>query len=282
MTLREWLMQGEAQLRGAPHPERARRDAELLLAHALNWERATLFAHVDDPMPEAQAASFDGLVARRAEGEPIQYILAEAEFYGLTFRVTPDVLIPRPETEHVVETVIELSPCFTDPRIVDVGCGSGAIAVAVAHSLPNAQVTATEVSLPALTIARENARRNGVAERIRFVEGDLLAPSGDERFDIVASNPPYVATADRTSLAVEVREHEPALALFAGENGLDVIRRLIPQAFAALVPGGSLVMEIGHDQSTAVQGLLQESGFEAVCFVHDLQGIARVARAQRP
>ena len=282
MTLREWLIEGETQLRAGPHPERARRDAELLAMRALEWQRSTLMAHVDDEFPAPNTAMFEGLLARRAAGEPIQYIFGEVEFYGLRFRVTPDVLIPRPETERVVETVIELARRFSDPRIVDIGCGSGAIAVALAHSLPNAQLAATDISPTALAIARENAARNGVADRIRFVQGDLLAPLAGEQFEIVASNPPYVANADRASLAVEVRDHEPALALFAGEDGLTVIRRLIPDAFAALVSGGFLVMEIGHDQSAAVASLLSETGFEEISFVPDLQGIARVARARRP
>jgi release factor glutamine methyltransferase len=282
MTIQQWLRKGEAQLRTGPHPERARRDAEMLLAHALQWDRATLLAHLDDLLSATTATMFSGLLARRAAGEPIQYILGETEFFGLTFRVTPDVLIPRPETEHVVEAVIELSRRSIDPRIVDVGCGSGAIAIAAAHSLPSARVTATEISPRALAIARENATRNGVADRIRFVQGDLLAPLAADRFDIVVSNPPYVANADRATLAVEVRDHEPAIALFAGEDGLDLIRRLISQAFAVLVSGGFLLMEIGHDQSAAVQALLIDAGFEAISFVNDLQGIARVACAQRP
>jgi release factor glutamine methyltransferase len=282
MTVGESLHLGEATLRAGSHPECARRDAELLLARALQWERATLFAHLDDPIAMPKAAVFDGWLARRTAGEPIQYILGETEFYGLKFRVTPDVLIPRPETEHVVETVMELASRFSAPRILDVGCGSGAIAVALAHSLPSAQVTATEISPSALAIACENAKRNGVADRIRFMLGDLLAPVSGEHFDIVASNPPYVAIADRATLAVEVIEHEPAVALFAGEDGLAVIRRLVYEAFAGLVPGGFLVMEIGHDQSAVVSGLLSEAGFEQIAFVTDLQGIPRVACARRP
>ncbi len=282
MTVGEWLHWSEAQLRAGPHPERARRDAERLLSHALGWERATLLAHSGDALPAPKMAVINGLLERRAAGEPIQYILGEAEFFGLPFRVTPDVLIPRPETEHVVETAIGLAQRFPDPRIVDVGCGSGCIAVALAHSLPEAQVTATEISPGALTVARENAARNAVADRIRFAKGDLLAPLAGRQFHIVASNPPYVSIADRNSLAVEVREHEPALALFAGEDGLEAIRRLIHQAFAALVPGGFLVMEIGHDQSPAVQAMLCEAGFGEISFAPDLQGVPRVACARRP
>jgi release factor glutamine methyltransferase len=202
------------------------------------------------------------------------------EFYGLPFRVTPDVLIPRPETEHLVEKVIELAARFEQPRIVDVGTGSGAIAVALAQKLPHAQIAATEISSRALAIARENAKRNGVD--LGFLSGDLLAPVAGERFEIIVSNPPYVPEADRATLSVEVREYEPALALFAGDDGLDVYRRLIPAAFDALVPGGFVALEVGYGQSEAVTELLARVGFEQIEFVPDLQGIPRVACARRP
>lgn len=287
MTVEDWLRGSEAQLSAGPHPERARRDAELLLLHILRKthpgrNRAWLIAHADSPISPDANDELGALIQRRLTGEPIQYIIGETEFYGMPFRVTPDVLIPRPETEHVVETAIELAKRFSRPRIVDVGCGSGAIAVALAHSLPGARVTATDISSPALEIARENAARNGVADRIRFIQGDLLWPVAGERFELIVSNPPYVAIADRESLAVEVREFEPAQALFAGEAGLDVIRRLIPAAFEALVPGGRLVMEFGYGQWPAIGALLVESGFEQVEAVCDLQGIPRVACSRRP
>jgi release factor glutamine methyltransferase len=211
----------------------------------------------------------------------MQYIFGEAEFYRLPFRVTPDVLVPRPETEHVVEKVLELARNFAAPRIVDVGTGSGAIAVALAHELPEAEVTATDLSAAALSMAHENAQRNGMAERIRFLEGDLFEPVAGEQFDIVVSNPPYVANADRESLAVEVRDYEPTLALFAGVDGLDVYRRLIPQAFAALAPGGYVIFEVGRGQEPPVGALLGEAGFENIEFTPDLQGIPRVACARR-
>ena len=219
---------------------------------------------------------------RRRAGEPIQYITGETEFYGLPFRVTHDVLIPRPETEHLVEKVFELAARFSKARIVDVGCGSGAIAIALAHHLPHATITAIDLSAPALAVARENAELNGVASRIRFLEGDLLAPVRDEVFDIVVSNPPYVPIADRASLAVEVRDYEPVLALFTEGDGLSVYRRLIPDAFDVLVPGGHIALEIGFGQSTAVSELLSGAGFGEVDFISDLQGIPRVASARRP
>jgi release factor glutamine methyltransferase len=282
MTLQEWLHKGEAQLRAGPHPDRARRDAELLLQHVLRRERAALLARWKEVLSKEEASLYAVLIRRREAGEPIQYIVGETEFYGLPFQVTPDVLIPRPETEHLVEKVLELAGRFAPPRIVDVGCGSGAIAIALAHALPRAQVTAVDVSPRALAVAGENAKHNHLADRIRFLRGNLLSAVIDERFDLIASNPPYVASADRASLAVEVRDHEPAVALFAGEDGLEVIRRLVPAAFAALSPGGFLVMEFGHGQWPAVSALLADAGFAQIGFTPDLQGTPRVASAQRP
>src|SRR6476660_669651 len=176
MTLREWLERGDAQLLSGPHPDRARRDAETLLLHLIGKNRAWLLAHLADDFAGCTAIRYASLLERRRKGEPIQYITGEAEFYGLPFRVSSDVLVPRPETEHLVEKVIELAPLFRKPRIVDVGTGSGAIAIALAHEWPNAAVTAIDISEPALTVARDNAVRVGFADRIRFLKGDLLSP----------------------------------------------------------------------------------------------------------
>ena len=280
-TVSEYVEGGTAWLHQGPHSDRARRDAEMLLLHHFGKDRAWMLAHGDDELGYECVEHYIALLERRFKGEPIQYILGETEFYRLPFRVTPEVLIPRPETEHVVEKVLELAQGITTPRIVDVGTGSGAIAVALAHELPEATITATDVSDAALSVARENAQRNGAAERIRFVEGDLLEPVAGEQFDIVVSNPPYVPESERESLAVEVRDYEPAQALFAGADGLDVYRRLISQAFNALASGGCLVLEIGHDQEPPVGALLGETGFENIEFAADLQGIARVASARR-
>lgn len=274
------VLHGTARLNIGPHPERARADAELLLLHILGKDKAWLMAHLDEDLAANTAARYLELLERRSKGEPVQYITGETEFYGLPFRVTRDVLIPRPETEHLVERIQLLAGRFAAPRIVDVGTGSGAIAVALAHHLPHAQITAVDLSAPALAIAEENAKRNGVA--VRFLEGDLLAPVAGERFDLVVSNPPYVPSADRATLSVEVRDYEPALALFAGEDGLEVYRSLIPAAFDALNPGGLVVLEIGYGQSPAITGLLARSGFEQIEFIPDLQGIPRVACALRP
>jgi release factor glutamine methyltransferase len=284
MTLQEWMREGEARLRTGPHPERARRDAEVLLQHVARRDRAALLARGNETLEAEDADRYSALLERRWAGEPIQYILGETEFYGLPFRVTRDVLIPRPETEHLVETVLAQAACYRTPRLVDIGAGSGAIAVALAHELSKAKIaasiTAIDLSAPALVLAEENAQRNGAA--VRFLRGDLLAPVAGERFEIVVSNPPYVPSADCSSLSVEVRDYEPGLALFAGEDGLDVYRRLIPEAFAVLVPGGFLALEIGYGQEPAIRQLLRDSGFEQIEFVPDLQGIPRVACGVRP
>jgi release factor glutamine methyltransferase len=286
-TIRALLAEAESFLAEGAHPERARRDAEALLLQVLKRKdpdrnRAWLIAHEDEPLAPDAAAVLRALVKRRRTGEPIQYITGETEFYGLDFRVNRDVLIPRPETEHLVEKAIALAAGFVRPRIVDVGAGSGAIAVALAAKLPVAQMTATEISASALAVARENAERNGVAERVRFLEGDLLAPVAGERFDLVVSNPPYVPEGDRDTLSVEVRDYEPAQALFAGADGLAIYRRLIPAALAALVSGGFVVLEIGYGQQEPVGALLTGAGFNHVAFTADLHGIARVATARKP
>ena len=282
LPLDHYLSLAEAELNKGPHPERARRDAEALLLHVTRRTRASLLAHRDEPLVPVDADLYYALVARRLIGEPMQYISGETEFYGLLFRVTPDVLIPRPETEHLAEKVVGLLPCFLNPRIVDVGTGSGAIAVALAHECPSAAVTAIDISAPALELARWNAERLGLADRIRFLRGDLLAPVADEQFEVVVSNPPYVPETDRDSLSVEVRDYEPAQALFAGGDGLDVYRRLIPAAFRVLVSGGRIALEMGYRQRDAVSAMLLDSGFEQLEFTSDLQGILRVVTARRP
>jgi release factor glutamine methyltransferase len=275
------VSKGEYTLAESPHPARARQDAETLLLHVLRKNKAWLIAHAEEQLPDDQAARYADLLERRFQGEPIQYITGEAEFYGLPFHVTRDVLIPRPETEHLVEKALELASIFTAPRIVDVGAGSGAIAVALACKLPDARITTIDLSAPALAVARKNAELNGVSARIRFLEGDLLAPVAGEQFEMVVSNPPYVPTADRATLSVEVRDYEPEMALFAGDDGLEVYHRLIPAAFDALIPGGYLILEIGYGQSHALIELLATSGFRRIEFVPDLQGIPRVACARR-
>jgi release factor glutamine methyltransferase len=280
-TLRNHLEHAVEALKDGPHPEKADRDSEFLLLHLLRKNRAWLIAHPRKELSEEQQDLYEEIIRRRLSGEPVQYIAGETEFYGLPFRVTPDVLIPRPETEHLVERAIQLAAEFTQPRIVDVGTGSGAIAVALATHLQDARITSIDVPEKALAVARENAERNGVSERMRFLAGDLLGPVAGEQFELVVSNPPYVPEADRASLSVEVRDYEPGVALFAGEDGLDVYRRLIPAAYNVLAPGGYVLMEIGYRQAEGVRALLAGSGFEAIQFIPDLQGIARVACGKR-
>jgi release factor glutamine methyltransferase len=281
VSLGDWLRQGQSRLQAGPHPQRAQRDAETLLLNLTGKNRAWLLAHLDEEFGGCKSIGYSQLIERRLAGEPIQYITGECEFYGLPFRVNRDVLIPRPETEHLVEKVLDLAAVFEQPRIVDVGTGSGAIAVALAHTLPSAQVTALDLSKAALSLARENAERNDVAERVRLLEGDLLLPVAGEKFEFVVSNPPYVAEEDRDTLAVEVRDFEPGLALFAGADGLNIYRRLSPLAYEALVPGGYVLFETGFGQAEAVAGILATAGFCSIQFVQDLQGIDRVIAARR-
>jgi release factor glutamine methyltransferase len=283
MTLREALTRATRQLDASPDLcVGAARDAALLLRHVLGISHAAQLADPKRRLTPAQQAAFDALVQRRLANEPVQYITGEQEFYGLALGVTPAVLIPRPETEQLVEAVLaELDP--TQPlRILDVGTGSGAIAIALAHHLPRAHVTAVDLSAAALEVAASNAARHGLADRIRFVASDLLdaLPPDELPFDFIVSNPPYVPTADRGSLHPQVRDHEPAAALFAGPDGLDVYRRLIPQARSALRPNGLLALEIGQGQREAVAALL--AGWNELRFLDDLQQIPRVALAHRP
>jgi release factor glutamine methyltransferase len=276
-TIKRALAEGAERLQGiATNP---RRDAELLLLRLLQRDRAFLLTHPEALLTSEQLARYAVWLDRRAAHEPVQYILGEQEFFGLNFAVTPDVLIPRPETEHLVEALIARVPHDRPLRIADIGTGSGAIAVVLAHSLPMAQVTALDISAAALAVAQRNAETHHVASRIRFLESDLLNAVAGESFDAIVSNPPYIPEADRASLEPQVREYEPSGALFAGPSGLDVYERLIPQARIALRPEGWLLMEIGQGQHTALAKLLAE--WDNVSFIDDLQGIPRVAQAQR-
>jgi len=278
MSLHHALARGAAELEGIT--EEPRRDAELLLLRIVARDRAFLLTHPDAQLTADQQGLYEEWLRRRAAHEPIQYILGEQEFFGLAFAVTPDVLIPRPETEHLVEALLERMPHDRPLRIVDVGTGSGAIAVSLAHVLPHAEVMALDISEAALGVARGNAETHEVAARVRFLKSDLLSAVAGERFDAVVSNPPYVAEADRESLESQVRDYEPPVALFGGLSGFDVYERLIPQAHEALKPGGWLLMEMGMGQRKVLSRLL--SGWDNVSFVDDLQRIPRVACAQIP
>jgi len=282
LTLREALTRATDQL--SAHPElrpTALPDAAVLLMHLLGIDRAALIAHPERTLDRERQAAYQYLIERRLRFEPIQYIIGTAEFYGLTLRVTPAVLIPRPETELLVEAVIARLPNDQPLRIADIGTGSGAIAIALAHSLPRASVTALDLSPDALAIARENAQSHSVDTRIRFLESDLLtAVAGEGACEAIVSNPPYVPVEDAPTLHPQVRDREPPLALYAGSDGLDIYRRLIPQAYALLKPKGLLALEIGHGQRDAVAELLGE--WDEVEFMDDLQRIPRVALARRP
>jgi release factor glutamine methyltransferase len=282
MTLREALQRATLQLDASPELRTdAARDATLLLLHALGITRASLLADPARALKPEEQAAYDAMIQRRLVNEPIQYITGEQEFYGLALRVTPAVLIPRPETEQLVEAVLSELDATQPLRILDVGTGSGAIAIALAHCLPCAHVTAVDLSTAVLAVAASNAARHNLAGRIRFVESDLLGELAEDEagFDAIVSNPPYVPTTDRASLHPQVREYEPATALFAGPEGMDIYRRLIPQAHAALRPNGLLALEIGHGQRDAVAELL--AGWNGLRFVNDLQRIPRVALARR-
>ena len=279
ITVRQALTRATDQL--SMHPElrpTALPDAALLLMHSLGVDRATLIAHPERPLDREQQASYQRLVERRLRFEPIQYILGQQDFYGLTLRVTPAVLIPRPETELLVEAVLARIP-HRQPRILDVGTGSGAISIALAHSLPQAQVTAIDLSPEALDIARENAAKHAPHPRSLQSAPPAALPH-PEPFHIIVSNPPYIPASDAPTLHPQVREHEPAQALFAGPDGLDLYTRLIPQAAQHLTPGGLLALELGHGQQPALALLLK--GWQHVTFLNDLQHIPRVILAFKP
>jgi release factor glutamine methyltransferase len=280
MTLREALTTAATQLAVNPHLRAdAARDAELLLLHTLKLPRTTLFAHPTLQLTPTQLAQYNESITRRLKNEPIQYITGIQEFYGLPLHVTPAVLIPRPETELLVEAVLERLPHDKPLSILDIGTGSGAIAIAVAHHLPQAHLTALDLSPAALAIARHNAVTHHVADRITFLQSDLLSAVPNQTFDAILSNPPYIPTADLPDLHPQVRDHEPHTALFAGTTGLDVYSRLIPQAHTALTPGGLLALEIGQGQSASIRQFLTD--WYDFLILNDLQQIPRVALARR-
>ena len=260
---------GHLESRGCDSP---RLDAEILLAHARGCDRVQLYTQYAEELTADQRSRMRDLVPRRADRVPVAYLVGHREFFSLDFRVTPDVLIPRPDTETLVVELLERARGMQSPQILDVGVGSGCIAVAAAVNLPAARVTAIDVSEAALAVARENAETHGVANRVTFLHGDLFAPlDGDQRFDFVVSNPPYVADAEVDELEPEVSRHEPRLALVAGDDGLDVIRRLISEAPAHLNVGGCLMMEISPEQSEPVRDLLvQTSAFSDITVARDL------------
>jgi release factor glutamine methyltransferase len=279
-TLHEALSAASTRLAQNQHlSDTATRDAELLLLHTLQIPRSHLLAHPESTLTEAQLQTYEAAITRRLAREPIQYITGTQDFYGLTLQVTPAVLIPRPETELLVEAVLQHLPKHQPLRIADIGTGSGAIAIAIAHHLPQATVTALDISPEALAIARRNAETHHVSDLIRFLQSDLLTATPGETFDAILSNPPYVPTVDHPTLHPQVRDYEPSTALFAGADGLEIYRRLIPAAYTALVPNGLLALEFGHGQRDALQRLL--TCWQNIIFLNDLQQIPRTVLARR-
>jgi release factor glutamine methyltransferase len=312
MDIRAALKEGMAQLRAAQVPSHTLA-TELLLMYALGHDRAWIYSHPEEAVDSATAEKFLALIARRAAGEPVQYLTGKQEFWGLEFEVTPAVLIPRPETEHVMEVAlarlgergIKIHMGTGAPRerlqVADVGTGSGCLAVALAWELPHAEVFATDISAPALEVARRNAARHGVADRIHFTQCDLLtglensdvnsagarhavpaSARGGAQFDLIVSNPPYIASNEADELQREVRDHEPHAALFGGPTGVEMYQRLIDQARGLLRHRGIVVLELGHDSAEHVRGIFDsQHGWSKVAITKDLAGIPRVLAAER-
>jgi len=282
-SLHDRVALGAARLAAAGiGPTEARLDARVLAQHVLGWDAAVFFTHGPDPPPPGFAESYDPLIERRAGREPLAYLVGRQEFWGLSFEVSPAVLIPRPETELLVEASLEAFPDSHHPiRIADACTGSGCVAVALAHERPTARVVATDISAEALVLARRNARRHGVASRVAFVRADLLE-GVEARFDLIVSNPPYILEDALPTLQPEVRDHEPSRALLAGADGLSLIRRLVAGAPHRLQPGGRLIFELGAEQDGAVLGLIRGTpGLTMVSLRRDLQALPRAAVVER-
>jgi release factor glutamine methyltransferase len=290
-SVRALLKFGIAQLRDADVPSFTLA-AELLLLHVLRRDRTWIYAHPEQEITAQDVERYFEWIARRAAGEPTQHLTGKQEFWRFEFEVTPDVLIPRPETEHVIEVALDRlavrelragRPQKNDGaglQIADIGTGSGCIAISLAKELPQATIFATDISSAALTVARRNAARYSVTDRIRFVESNLL-DGVISLFDLIASNPPYIGRREAATLMREVREHEPEVALYGGEEGYELYANLIAQSVAHLKPGGILVLELGHNSLPAVQPLLDDSSWKNLGVANDLAGIPRVLSAER-
>jgi release factor glutamine methyltransferase len=257
----------------------ARLDAVLLVAFAIGRDKTYLVAHPEVELTTDQQSKITELTSRRASREPLQYVLGRQEFYRLMFEVTPDVLIPRPETEILVERAIKFLSIKSAPRFCEIGVGSGCISVSVLHELSDASAVACDISEKALEVARRNAERNGVAERLHLIVSDVFDAVPKENFDALLSNPPYVPEIDFDTLQTEVRGYEPTVALTSGEDGLNVIERLLAQAPSYLKPGGMLLFEMGFNQSDKVRELIDDAIWTDIEFLADLQGIPRILSA---
>ena len=314
MDFRTALKHGISQLRTA-HITSDTLAAELLLLHATQRERTYLYSHPEAELTEDEACAYQTLLDKRISGVPVQHLTGRQEFWCLTFEVTPDVLIPRPETEHLIEVALDRlalrelhagRPNKNDGAgllIADIGTGSGCIAIALAKELPRAQFVAIDISPAALTVARRNAEKHGVAQQIEFLESNLFgevatararyivplhtdgelsrSPEAPAQFALIVSNPPYVGRREAATLATEVRDHEPELALYGGEEGYEFYADLIAQSAKHLKPGGLLALELGHDSLPAVQPLLDAPLWTNVAVTNDLAGIPRVIAAER-
>jgi release factor glutamine methyltransferase len=278
LDLLRWTTQHFAE-RGIDTP---RLDAECLLAFALGCDRLRLYVDYDKPVDEAERARFRALVRGRAQARvPVALLVGTREFWSLSLRVTGDVLVPRPDTETLVAAALDAFPeREAECTVLDVGTGSGAIALALAHERTKARVTATDVSPAALAVAVDNAERLGLADRVRFLAGSLFEPVAGERFDLVVSNPPYVAERDAASLPPELR-HEPASALFAGPDGTDVLRAFAAQVFEVVAPGGAVFVELDPAQAPAASQWFADAGLERITIHRDAAGRARVVAARR-
>jgi release factor glutamine methyltransferase len=279
MLLRDSLQSAIAQLTSDRVPS-PRLNAELLLMFTLNCDRAHIYAHPERELTKEEQSRYDEALNQRTKGVPAQYITGHQEFWGLDLIVSPAVLIPRPETEHLIEALLPLARALKNPKIADLGTGSGAIALALAKELPNAEIHATDNSPSALEIAEANAARLQLGRNLFFHDTDLLNGLEPAAFDFVVSNPPYVGEAEADQVQLEVRKFEPRTAVFAGPTGLEVIENLIPAAHTALRAGGYLIMEISGTIADRVRALLH--GWEDITLTNDLQGIPRVASGRKP
>jgi release factor glutamine methyltransferase len=280
-TVKELLAWTTNFLRGKG-VEAARLEAQILLAHVLGCSKIDLMVRYDEQPTEAQRARFRELVRRRVEHWPVAYLIGRREFYLLSFEVTPAVLIPRPETETLVLAALDHLKGKPAASVLDLGTGSGCVAVSLAHRAKGISVTAVDVSPDALDVAKRNATAHGVADRVRFLPGDLFAPlQAGAAFDLIVSNPPYVTPAELAGLAPEVRDHEPRLALDGGPDGLNFYRRIAAAAGRFLAPGGAVLVEIGATQEAAVRSAFAAAGFAAGPALKDAAGLPRVVTAKK-
>ena len=279
VSLRELFDQGREAIRqsGMENPEL---EASVLLAKAFNIEARDIYSHPEREFGPEEVEEFNRLLERRIKREPTAYILGEKEFYSRSFMVTPDVLIPRPETEILVEEALKILGNLISPSIIDVGTGSGCIAVTLGCERQDARIFATDISYEALLVARKNSERLGVSRRVSFIHADLLGCFKDKSFDLVVSNPPYVKGSDYISLDRDVRDYEPKLSLLGGEEGIDYIKEIVPQSKRALKKGGWCVIEVGVNQSGRAREMFEEAGFEDISLTKDLSGIERVIKGK--